>query len=139
MVYNRIQKRDQWGRKRYLRRPESEWIRVEVPALRIVSDEAWARAHARFAASRAAYVKATGGLLFGRPVNSVSSPYLLTGLAECVARHGSMIVLSRDFKRERRPYYGCAYYHHRGTSVCRNSLEVEMGATDGAVPSAVER
>jgi site-specific DNA recombinase len=139
IVYDRLQKRDAWGRKRYLPRPESEWVKVEAPHLRIVTDEEWTRAHERFVASRASYVKATGGLLFGRPINAVTSPYLLTGLAACAVCGGSMVVLTQDFKRERRACLGCGYNWHRGTTVCDNSLRVATADADREVLSAVTR
>jgi hypothetical protein len=40
-------KRDQWGLKKYLARPESDCLRIDAPALRIVSEELWDAAHAR--------------------------------------------------------------------------------------------
>jgi len=77
------------------------------------------------------------GLLFGRPANVVASPYLLTGLATCAACHGGMIVVTKDWKRERRPFYGCSYAWHRGAAVCGNSLHASMRTTDQAVVAAI--
>src|SRR5262249_13091330 len=45
--------------------------------------------------SRAAYLRTTNGQLWGRPANEVESGYLLTGLAQCGACGGSLIVHSR--------------------------------------------
>src|SRR3989304_3573288 len=36
VVWNRKRKRDQWGVKRYLDRPEAEWLQLDAPELRIV-------------------------------------------------------------------------------------------------------
>jgi DNA invertase Pin-like site-specific DNA recombinase len=67
VIYNRVQKRNQWGIKTYTPRPESEWLTVPAPAPRIVSEDLWAAAHARLAQSRDTYVLRTGGKLWGDP------------------------------------------------------------------------
>jgi hypothetical protein len=47
--WNRRGQTDAWGQRKCERRPEEEWIRADVPHLRIVTDEHWAAAqHARF-------------------------------------------------------------------------------------------
>ena len=38
VIDNRVQKRDQWGLKKYIERPENEWRRRSEPGLRLVSD-----------------------------------------------------------------------------------------------------
>jgi DNA invertase Pin-like site-specific DNA recombinase len=52
VVWNRIRKRDVWGLKRYLARPEDQWMRREAPELRIVDDTLWTAAHRRLEESR---------------------------------------------------------------------------------------
>jgi site-specific DNA recombinase len=49
VVWNRTRKRDRWGQHRQHARPEAEWMRTPAPALRIVSEDLWARAHAELA------------------------------------------------------------------------------------------
>ncbi len=66
-VYNRRRMSDMWGRRKRRWRPAREWITVDVPQLRIVSDEQWAAAHTRLEAARQAYLKDTGGRRFGHP------------------------------------------------------------------------
>jgi site-specific DNA recombinase len=114
VVWNRIKKRDQWGQKKYVRRPEKDWLRLPAPDLRIVSDELWNRAHARLAELRAAYVRTNGGRLWGRPRSGVDAKYLLTGLAQCGCCNGSLIVKGRDYRKGRKYAYACAYNHLRG-------------------------
>ena len=41
IVWNKSQKRDKWGKKHQQDRPETDWLRVPVPDLRIVDDEVW--------------------------------------------------------------------------------------------------
>ena len=82
-IWNRVQKRDQWGKKRYLPRPEAEWVRIPVPELQIVSDELWEAVHDRLAGARETYLRRANGQLWGRPASGVESKYLLTGMAQC--------------------------------------------------------
>jgi Recombinase len=53
IVWNRTRKRDAWGRKRQAERPEGDWLRLEVPELRLVSEELWNESHAQFDRRRA--------------------------------------------------------------------------------------
>jgi site-specific DNA recombinase len=99
----------------------------------------WRGAHERLAASRATYLRSTGGRAWGRPANGIQSPYLLTGLASCGACGGGMFVHSHDHRHHRRFFYACMVYHLRGRAVCKNNLEVPMESTDEAVLGAVER
>ena len=138
VVWGRLRKRDQWGTKRWRARPESEWITKEHPELRIVCDELWEAAHARLRTARAAYLRSVGEHPHGRPPTlSSASKYLLTGLAECAACGGGMIVRSHDY-RPRRYAYRCGYHHQRGRTVCTNSLEAPMEVANRAVLDTIE-
>ena len=46
VIWNKTQKRNAEGRTAPTARPEAEWLRLDRPELRIVSDEAWSRAGA---------------------------------------------------------------------------------------------
>jgi hypothetical protein len=52
VVWNRTRKRNVFGQKQPKARDRAEWLRVEAPELRIVSDIAWEAAHARLTAAR---------------------------------------------------------------------------------------
>jgi DNA invertase Pin-like site-specific DNA recombinase len=54
LIWNQIRKRDVWGLKRYLARPEDQWMRRDAPELRIIDDALWTAAHRRLEESRAA-------------------------------------------------------------------------------------
>jgi len=41
IVWGRKAKRDSWGRKRYIDRPQDQWQRLDAPHLRIVSSDVW--------------------------------------------------------------------------------------------------
>ena len=138
IVWNQSQKRDVWGRKRQRARPEAEWLRIKAPHLRIVTTEQWKAAHSRLKGARAIYLRGTQGQLWGRPTDGVESKYLLTGMARCGACGGSLVVRSRSHRGRRAFFYGCTSNHHRGRSVCTNTLEMPMAAADEAVLSQLE-
>src|SRR6267143_4228248 len=141
VVWNRIRKRDVWGLKRYLSRPEEEWMRRDAPELRIVDDALWTAAHRRLEEARASYLWNTNGKLNGRApaVKAIDSKYLLTGFAQCAVCGGSLMARSRDYGSTRKFGYLCGYHHQRGRTVCVNGLEAPMEATDHAVLASIER
>src|SRR4051794_31927721 len=55
VVWNRTRKRNRWGVCATTDRPAGEWITVQAPMLRIVSDEEWHAAHERLATVREKY------------------------------------------------------------------------------------
>jgi DNA invertase Pin-like site-specific DNA recombinase len=101
--------------------PESEWVRVEVPALRIVSDDLWQAVRRRqqaMAEHRAASVPgnvAHGFHLLRRPV------HLLSGLLECGVCGGRIGLITTD-------RYACLNHHRR--SVCSNKRTIKREALE---------
>lgn len=139
MVWNTTRKRDNWGQVKPTRRPETDWIVVDAPELRIVSETQWKAAHDRLGRTRDAYLRATDGRLWGRPEVGLESKYLLTGLARCGKCGGTMTVRSRHHGTARRAFfYACSSFHHRGKAVCANSLEMRLADADNAVLTALE-
>ena len=136
ITWNRTRKRNRWGQQERSDRPASEWLTIPAPALTIVPDELWERAHGRIAESRAHYVAATGGTRNGRP-RDVESKYLLPGFARCSCCNGGLHVRSTHHgspgKRHRAFFYACTAYFNRGPQVCSNGLRVRMEAVDSAV------
>ena len=96
VVWNRTRKRDQWGQHRQHARPEEEWLEVDAPELRLVSESLWRLVQGRREERRARYFQATGGKRFGRPPRDVDSKYLLPGFARCARCGGGMCVRSRS-------------------------------------------
>jgi site-specific DNA recombinase len=139
VVWNKTRKRNQWGQKHQQPRPESEWLRTDVPHLRIVSDDAWNAAHTRLAAARKTYMRGTDGQLWGRPPAGTHAKYLLTGIARCRVCGGGVIVRSRDHGRKRSFRYGCYCYHVKGKTICNNRFEVPLDIADQAVFEAVRQ
>lgn len=117
-----------WNHKRYVKdpgtgrrvtrlNPESEWIRAEVPALRIVSDDLWQAAKhqqkalaERYASVRqAAQARAMHAHALRRPA------YLLSGLLECGVCGGTYTIVVGD-------RYGCVNRYRSHT--CINSRTI---------------
>jgi site-specific DNA recombinase len=115
-----------------VRAPESEWIIREAPALRIVPEELWRAAHERIGRTRQAYLRSTGGKLYGRPETGVESKYLLSGFLVCGACGGGMHVIRRSSQRGRRAlYFACNNW--RVNHACPNSMSLHAGALDAQV------
>jgi len=138
-VWGATKKRDARGRKHPQDRPEEEWLRMQVPALRIVPEELWKAAHVRLDHGRELYLRGTDGKLWGRPATGVESKYLLPGIAKCAVCGGGLIARSRNHGRQRAHFYGCSSYHERGRVVCENNLDDLMQKVDRAVLAAFER
>jgi hypothetical protein len=66
-VWNKRKQCDRWGQRARRVRPETDWIRADVPQWRIVTDEQWEAAHSRLEDATAAYIRATDGKRWGRP------------------------------------------------------------------------
>src|SRR5215468_8561941 len=139
VTWNRTRKRNAWGIQRQTVRAEGEWVQVEVPALRIVPEPLWQAVRARFRDTRASYLRATNGQLWGRPANGIESKYLLTGLAQCGRCGGSLIVHSRASGSRRANAYLCSYHHLRGSTVCPGGLVLPMDLTNLAILATIER
>jgi site-specific DNA recombinase len=99
VVWNQSRKRDRWGQHRQHARPEAEWMRTPSPALRIVSEDLWARAHAQLEGRKAVY---TGG---GR--GHRTSRYLLSGFARCAVCGGGFAAHAREHGHRIVQFYGC--------------------------------
>jgi site-specific DNA recombinase len=137
IVWNASRKRDQWGQHKQTARPETEWMRLPAPELRIVADEIWTAAHARQTAARAIYLHTNKGQVFGRPALGHPSKYLLTNLALCGCCGGPLQVRSGSHGNGRSHFYGCAWYHERGRTVCANGAKAPMVDADQIVIEAL--
>ncbi|SPA17206.1 recombinase family protein [Cupriavidus taiwanensis] len=87
-------------------RPESEWMRVARPEYRIVSDELWQRAHARY--KKAKYLGGTKG-------NGPYARTLFGGLLRCPHCDGAVVAIDARS-------YGCLTRKERGNIVCPGIL-----------------
>ncbi len=118
-----------WNHKRYVKNPttgrtvtrlnpEAEWVRVEVPHLRIVSDELWQAAREQQTRLAKEFEAVTAGVRAARArkLNQLRRPvFLLSGLLECGCCGGVYATTVND-------RYGCVNHHRRGT--CSNSRTI---------------
>ena len=74
ITWNQTPRRDRWGRTDAVARPEAEWITIDAPELRIVSDEVWAAARDRLARIKAKIIAASWGKARGRLGGLTSAP-----------------------------------------------------------------
>jgi site-specific DNA recombinase len=98
VIYNQTRRRDPDGSTTFARRPESEWLRLDCPDLRIVSPEVWHAAQTRLEAIRTHLAEVSDGR-HGRRRRDVDSAYLLSGFtrcAECAGPSASSTVASTD-------------------------------------------
>jgi hypothetical protein len=92
VVWNKTQKISRGGTKKQRHRPKAEWLSIDAPELRIVSDQLWDTVHARLERLAGTFARsAHGGRLLGRPSQGDGdSPYLLTGFASCAICAGAI-------------------------------------------------
>jgi Recombinase zinc beta ribbon domain len=119
-------------------RDRREWLQVDVPEWRIVSEELWHAAHARLNRARQNYLAGTQGAAWGRPVTGTAAKYLLTGIARCGVCAAGLTVRSRAHGRRRSLRYVCATHHYRGRAICANGLELHQSIADDAVLELLE-
>jgi len=118
-----------WNRLRYIKNPatgkrvsrvnpESEWIRTEVPELRIVDDELWQAARRRQEEISRQYENVTKGVRAYRAgkLNTLRRPaFLFSGLIKCGRCGGDYGIITRD-------RYGCLNRYRRG--ICDNGRTI---------------
>ena len=139
VLWNRTQAVQIGGTRKQRKRPESEWLRLEAPELRIISPALWEQVEARRTKNKQAYLRGADGRLLSRPTGEDRrSPYLLSSIAKCVTCGGSIVAIKRTAKRRyTRTVYQCAYHHKRGRAVCTNNVEVRQDVLDSAILHAM--
>ena len=125
-----------WGKTRKERSPitgkrvkrnrnRCEWVNIEIPEQRIISEELWSQVQARIAHVKRVYgfgdLKYRSGLLRAR---AVSSKYLFSGLMKCGACGASIAIVSGGGLDRASARYGCPINAFRGQTICPNSVRV---------------
>jgi site-specific DNA recombinase len=116
-----------WNKRKYLKRPgtnkrisimrpESEWVTVEEPSLRIVSHELWESVQAGLHVKAKQYAIGVGGLMN----RAASARYLFSGILKCAECGSNLTIISARGKDRRTGYYGCPGHLHRG--ICSNNV-----------------
>ncbi|MCZ2150772.1 MAG: recombinase family protein [Bryobacterales bacterium] len=118
LIWNRSQFIKQPGTNKRLRRmrPESEWIVLEKPELRIIDDNLWHRVRDRIAWVNERY---NHGNQPGMMNRATTSPNFLTGFLRCGSCGRNLIIVAGRGKHGH-PRYGCPMHANRG--VCSNAV-----------------
>jgi DNA invertase Pin-like site-specific DNA recombinase len=142
LIWGQTQKRDGWGqrvtRRTARQRPPEEWIRVERPALQIVSEALWHSVQDRLYQTRATYLRSSDGRLHGRPVNGIAAKYLLTGMAVCGQCGGALTIRTRAHGTRRLALYQCLTHVTKGPRICANRSAMRQREAEAAVLETVQ-
>ncbi len=126
-----MRKRDTTGQTAPTARPESEWLRIERPELRIVSEEEWDAVQRRLVSARADYARQTRSRR--QYQRDQDSKYLLTGFGRCHVCGGGMHVRSRGQNGGRFITYACSSHYRQGPTICEHVEQWPMNELDRAV------
>ena len=122
-----------WNRQRFIKDPatgkrvtrlndESEWVRQDVPELRIIPQDLWEAAKAR---QKDLDAKPSGLWHRNRP------RYLLSGLLRCGVCGGGYAKINAS-------HYGCAASKNKGESVCANRKTIKREVLESKILSALQ-
>jgi site-specific DNA recombinase len=126
VVWNRTKKRGADGAP--TARPKSEWLRVERPELRIVSDAVWRRIQSGITS------RTVPAWRYRRDQDSA---YLLVGFARC-ACGGNFHVRTRTLRRGGvARTYACTRHFNQGPTACPRSVQWSMAELDREVLAAI--
>ncbi len=127
----------QTGRRIQRMRPKAEWIRVEQPELRIVSEKLWKAVQDRLAYVNRAYGEDQGrkrGLMNSR---LASSPYIFSGLLKCGVCGANFVIVSGRGKHHVTADYGCPSHALRGT--CKNASRISRDELEEELLHKIQR
>jgi site-specific DNA recombinase len=142
IVWGQTRKVTRRGTKGQEDRPESEWHRIEAPALRIIDEPLWQQVQSRLTARSQMLTRGTRGRLLSRPSYvDGASPYLLTGFVRCRPCGGAIGSIPRAHgpagHRRRVDFYGCFANHRGGHAACSNNLHERQAILDRVVLDAI--
>lgn len=129
IVWGRREKTYRRGTKVRLPTDPHEWVVVERPELRIVSDELWFAVQAKIGDSRM-----RNGRKGGRPPR-----YLLSGMVRCGQCGGPLTVVNHRHGTDVVKVYVCAYHRERGDAVCSSTTRRPVTAVNDLVVDWVQQ
>ena len=136
-VWNRLRySKDPTTRKRVSRlNDESEWIRADVPHLRVIDDQLWNAVKQRqeVLSKTRDKTKSERGNRLGQTQAVRRQKYLLSGLLECGQCKGKLTIAGSG---SRRRYY-CGNNKEKGNSVCEGFKGLRQSDVEPLVMSAL--
>lgn len=125
LVHNRVRKVYRRGTKVREERPQSEWLRLEVPELRIVDEGLWAAVTERIEKNKR---------FTGRAARKGQPPkYLLSSIARCGICGGAMQAVNGKSGSTIIKVYVCHRHRTEGNATCPNTLGRPVERVDAAV------
>ncbi len=133
----RVWNRSEWikdhetGRRQRFERPESEWVRQQEEAWRIVPDELWQAAQEARGRRNERHLRDAKGRI-RRSAVGIAAPRkrLLAGFLECGECGGAFHQVSRD-------NWGCSWRKNRGPAACANDAKIPQAILERALLHAV--
>jgi len=107
-----------------INKPRSEWLIIDVPEMRIIDDDTWAKAQARWEEVNAIYPKGHGKGFSQTKKKRTASPnemnprYLLSGSLRCGACGGAITLEGG----KNGGYYACQNAHNNDRCSCRKMI-----------------
>ena len=130
-IWNRTRKErnPENGRKSSRPRPESEWLRIEVPEWRIVSEELWLKVERQIKSVNKHFGNARlGGF------KRAKRQYLFSGFLACGLCGSNMVIVSGQGLRGYSKY-GCPTHRYGGA--CANRLMIRQDRLESQLLSAI--
>ena len=112
-------------------RPKQEWVIVEDPTLRIISQELWDEVQQRLTSVAEIYPGARPGLR----LRSEATPYIFSGILKCGVCGGNLVIVAGRGNGST-GYYGCGQHHYRG--LCSNALKQRRDDIEAALLAGVQ-
>lgn len=134
LIWNRSQfvKRPGTNKRVQRPRPQSEWITMERPELRIVTEDLWQRVQERLQLVKDIYGHAGAGIH-----KASLSGYLLAGLLKCDWCGANLIIVAGKGRKTKRKYYGCSQRFNRGA--CANELTIRLDVIERNLFAGLQR
>jgi len=122
------------GSVKRIERPESEWVVMDMPELRIVPHELWEKVKARQKKQyeRSASIRAALNKEVRGGVTGASPKYLFSGLLKCGSCGANYIVVDKT-------HYGCAGRKDRGEAYCDNTLKVSRKVVEDRLLEGIQK
>lgn len=134
-IWNRMDwvKDPDTGRRRWVMRPQSEWITQEKPELRIIPDELWNRVKGRqgVQTDRIGQRVAAGMAQASAKSTGRGPKYLFSSLLQCGCCGANFTIVGRDA-------YGCASQVNGGSSACSNTLRVKRSLVESKLLAGIK-
>ena len=103
----------------------ADWVRVDVPALRIIDEALWTKVRDRKAKTLKAYVRLPNGQRQSKPEAGLVARFALSGIAKCGTCGGSLA-----YRGKGKSYYCLEHCRGRG---CTNGRGVPIKRLDALV------